>query len=324
MKSFFESITSFFTKHRQISSFILCLCVSLFLWFFITYGKDYQHTISYTVKFVDSSNRVEYRTQDTVLTVGIRTNGFEFLARLNAKRKQNIVIDIDKLDINLSKGKATVQTSRLKTQIMQSAGLRGMDISISPATVDLTWNKIYSKQVTVVNRGVFKFKKPYAQYAEPELLADKVTIEGPEDELRKTDTVYTCSTVFNNIDRNCIFLLPLDLSSLGSGVTCRLKNIPVKVLTEKYTENVISIPVKVVRYEDYRNIKVLPANVKVRYRIAIKDFNKINQKDITAYVLCSNQAMENHSKLKINLNNVPDYIDVVNIYPEKAEYILYK
>ncbi|MBO6117578.1 MAG: hypothetical protein J6P44_03445 [Bacteroidales bacterium] len=296
----------------------------MFLWLFITYGRDYQHSISYSVTFTDSNNRAEYHTSDSVITVGVKTNGFEYLVKGRTRHKKHIVVDIDKLNINLSKGKVTIPTSRLKPQIMQILGIRGTDISLSPSNIELTWNKLYSKRIKIVNKCTFKFEKPYDAYYPADILIDEAIIEGNEKDIAKIQSVSTQQLVYNNINKTSVFLVPLDLSQLPDGVTCRLKNVPIKITAEKYTENVVSLPVKVVRYEDYRNIKVLPKEVKLRYRIAVKDYAKVNDKNFNAFVLCSDQAMSKSKKLKVNITNVPEYVRITDIYPQKVEYILFK
>lgn len=289
----------------------------------MTYGRDYQNTTTYTLKFTDNNHNVEYFSSDSVITVGVKTNGFEYLAKALSREKKNIVIDVDQLNINLSKGKAAIPSSLLKSQIIHSLGYRGKDITLSPATINLSWNKLYSKKVKVINNSVFKFRQPYNIYSEPEMMISDVVIEGSKNEIAKIDSLQTKPIVYNNIDRSGIFLVPLDLN-LPSGVMCRIKSIPIKIHCEKYTEDIASVNVKVLLNDDYRNIKVLPKQVKVRYRIAIKDYEKVQNKDFNAFVLCSDEVLERSDKLKVNLTNIPDYVKIVSIYPKKVEYILFK
>ena len=316
MRKIFEQVISFFKRHRQIINFVICLCVSFFLWLFITYGRDYQHSTAYTLKFTNNEHNVEYFTQDSIITVGIKTNGFEYLFRSSKHDKKDLIIDVDKINLNLSNGKANLPSSALKSQIMHSLGYRGADITLSPSTVRLKWNKIYSKRVKIVNKCVFKCQKPYDMYSD-------AVIEGTESLLEKIDSVNTKNVTYKNINKSGIFIVPLDLD-LPNGATCRMTNVPVKINAEKYTENIAMLPVKAVRYEDGRNIKVLPKQVKVRYRVAVKDFAKINEKEFNAFVVCSDEAMSKSNKLKVNLSNIPDYVKIVNIYPQKVEYILFK
>lgn len=323
MKQFFVKIIAFFLRHRQINSFIICLCVSLFLWLFITYGGNYQHNITYTIRFVDSEHKVEYFTADSVITVGVKANGFEYLFRNSHFDKQTIDIDVDKLNIDLSKGRAKIMSSLLKNQISDKLDYRGVDISITPPTIDLSWTKVYSKKVKVINQTKFKCQKPYELYTDPEILMPEVVIEGQKAQIEKINSVKTKAITYENIDKSGIFIVPLDLD-LDNGITYRLNSVPIRIHVEKYTENVAMLPISVVRYESYRNIKVFPKQVKLRYRVAIKDFTKINEKQFNAFVLCSDENMASSDRLKVNLSGIPDYVRVVSVYPQKVEYILFK
>ena len=295
----------------------------MFLWIFITYGRDYQHTETFTLKFVENERKVDYFTQDSIITVGLRTNGFEYLFRNAIKSPRSIMIDVDKLNIPLSKGKFSLPSSVLKTQILKNLGYRGVDVSLSPSVINLSWNRVYSKKVKILNKCDFKCEKPYGIYSEPELMITDVVIEGAKSQIDKINFISTKPITYKNINRDGIFIVPLDLD-LPNGITCRLTNVPIKINTEKYTENVIMLPVNVIRNEDYRNIKVLPKQIKVRYRVAIKDFVKVNDKEFNAFVLCSDEAMTKNHKLKVNLSNVPDYVRIVNVFPQRVEYILFK
>ncbi len=324
MKNILSKIFEFFSKHRQINAFIVCLCASFCLWLFITYGKEYEHSVSYPVSFMDKDNKVEYFTQDSIITLTIKTNGFNFLAKNTFNSKKHLTIDVDKLNIDLSKGKVSIASSRIRSQIINHLGFRGMDVSISPTTIDLTWNKMYSKKVKIVSKCRFYFEKPFEAYLAPQLLVDEVIIEGSKNDISSIDTIFTEQINYKAINHSGVFLAPLDTKNLPKGITCRMKSVPIAINCEKFTENVVSLDVKPVRFEDYKSIEFIPKQVKLRYRVAIKDYKKVNSKDINAYVLCSEENLKEDSKLKVFLSNIPKYIQVVNIYPEKVEYILFK
>jgi len=323
MKKRFGQIITVFKRHRQINNFIICLCISLFLWIFITYGGNYQHNITCTINFIDSEHKVEYFTPDSVITIGVKANGFEYLFKRSNFDRQTIDIDVDKLNINLSKGKAKIMSSILKNQILEKLDYRGIDISITPPTIDLRWNNVYSKKVKIINRTKFKCKKPYELYTEPEIMMTDIVIEGQKKQIEKINSINTKPITYENIDKSGIFLVPLDLE-LDNGITYRMNSVPIRIHVEKYTENVAILPVSVVRYENYRNIKLLPKQVKLRYRVAIKDFTKINEKQFNAFVLCSDENMSINDRLKVNISGIPDYVKVVSVYPQKVEYILFK
>ncbi|MCF0210482.1 MAG: hypothetical protein HUK18_04115 [Bacteroidales bacterium] len=325
MKKSLKRILSFIAKNKQGNILVLCLFLSFVLWFVITYSRVYEHNETFAITFVDNSNKVEFFTKDSVISVELKVNGFEFLAnQVFSANKKKVVIELDDLNLNLSKGGEKIPIARLKPKIMKSLGYEGMEAKILPNSINLSWKKVYSKKVVVVSKCKFLFKKPYEAYFPAEVLMKQVLIEGNEADLQKIDTIYTQPITYKNIDKTTTFFVPLDLSNMPQNIYCQTTSVPVRVSAEKFTENVVAIPINVVRYEDYKNVKVLPKDVKLRYRVAIKDYNKVNIKDFNAYVICSNTAISNNSKLKVNINNIPDFVRVVSVVPEKVEYILYK
>lgn len=312
-------------SNKQLNTFVLCLVLSSSLWISITFSKEYIYSEAFPISFIDSGNNVNFQSKDSVLTIEIRTNGFRYLTNHFKLTKQDkIIVDIDDLNIDLSRGSNKIPVSRLKPTITNAIGLDRNDVKISPEYIDLRWHKIYHKRVPVVNLASFGFKKHYDAYYPPEPMVKSVLIEGNLQDLQKTDTLYTKRVKFNNIDKNTTVFAPIDLSSLPSQVSCMSTLIPIRVSCEKYTENVISVPVNVVRYEDYKNIKILPREVKVRYRVAMRDYHKVFSKDFNAYVMCSNKNIENRSKLEVMLSDTPSFIHIVNTDPVSVNFILFK
>ena len=69
-------------------------------------------------------------------------------------------------------------------------------------------------------------------------------------------------------------------------------------------------------------IRLFPSSVKVRYKVAIEDFQKVNPDDISAYVITN--LDKNKKKLRVILKDVPEFIKVLSIDPPKLDYIIQK
>ncbi|MBR1769244.1 MAG: hypothetical protein IJ748_02185 [Bacteroidales bacterium] len=322
------SLKRFFLKlfsDKQLNVFVLCLLISFALWVSITYSKEYVYSEVFPISFSDSSNKVNFFTKDSVITVEIRTNGFEYLAnQMFASHRKKVIIDVENLNLNLSKGEGKIPVSRLKPMIMKELGYETTGAKISPETILLKWNKVYSKKVPVVNRAKFLFDKPFEAYLPEVMLSDYALVEGAKEDLEKVDMLYTQSITFKNINKSSVFFVPLDLTKLKEGLTCKTTSVPVRVTAEKFTESTVNLPVSIHKYEDFKNIKLLPKEVTLRYRVAMKDYRKVNTKDWSAYVICSKQTMDKGSKLRVYTANIPDYIRIVSTVPEKVDYILYE
>lgn len=312
-------------SNKQLNVFVLCFILSFALWVSITYSKEYVYNESFPISFVDSSNKVKFFTKDSVITLEIRTNGFTYIAnRLYSSNKKKIIIDVNELNLDLSKGKVSISANRLKPLIIRELGYEVFTTKLNFENIVLNWKNVYSKRVPIVNRAKFRFVKPFNQYSKEELLTKYALIEGDRKDLAKIDTLYTKPITFENINKDVVLYVPVEVSNLSNRLVCKTTTIPIKIDVEKYTENLISVPVSVVGYDNYRNIKLLPQEVKLRYRVAMKDYKKVYTKDFKAYVVCSEREIEKNSKLKIFLSSVPGYVDVVNIIPDRVDYILFK
>jgi hypothetical protein len=69
-------------------------------------------------------------------------------------------------------------------------------------------------------------------------------------------------------------------------------------------------------------IRLFPSSVKVRYKVAMEDFKKVNPDDISAYVITN--LDKNKKKLRVILKNVPEFVKVLSIDPPKLDYIIQK
>jgi hypothetical protein len=326
MKSYLKTFIALIIKNKQFNLLLFCLFLSFALWLSITYSKTYEHIIVYPIAFVDNNHKATmYSVSDSTISVNVKANGFEFLLnRGYSKHNKKIIFDINKLLINSTRSYIKIPTSMLKGKIINAIGYKNVNIAVSPDTITIAWIKTFSKKVPLINKTNFHFKKPYQAYSPIELMNKYIIIEGSKKDLDRIDTIFTENVSFNNINRNCIMFVPLDLTNISKNVNIPMKQVLVRIRAEKYTENIVKLPINVIRYESYKNIKVLPKEVRIRYRVAIKDYKKINTADFNAYVVCSNENLAKKNRLKVFIGNVPSLVNIVSVMPDKVEYILFK
>jgi len=65
----------------QLSIFIVCLVISIFLWTLVRLSKDYYYTINYHLKYIQVPGNFRLiKSSDSILTVKIRVQGFDFFS----------------------------------------------------------------------------------------------------------------------------------------------------------------------------------------------------------------------------------------------------
>ncbi len=304
----------------------MCLCVffSLVLWMFIVFSDNRQHDFEIPIQFENSAKPdVFYYTRDSVVVVNVEATGFEFLFKSGFEdKKEKIYFDVNKLPINKSKGEMKLSSDFLKAPITKSLGMENVAISILPDTILLKWQKKYSKNITIVSKAEFETKNSYRIIKNPELLIKKVVVEGDKRVLDQIDTIYTKNINISNIDKSHIALIPLEITQQHKGLYFRTTNIPVKISIEEVTENEIELPISIVQQGEEKNVKIFPSKVKVKYRIPIKDYTKINAENFNFYVLYDANNLQNTNKLKIRSANIPNNVEIISINPRTVDYLI--
>ncbi|MEE0983864.1 MAG: hypothetical protein U0L38_07405, partial [Bacteroidales bacterium] len=133
---------------------IICLCLSGALWLFVALGKTYQYNYSIPVSFFSSDNpNQQFYCSDSVIDIHITSSGFDLLtSRLVFRDKKSIDIDVNKLSLNMQSGNAKIPMGFINSQVYSTIGMGKVPIEIMPDTLNLKWNKTYSKQVPLINR----------------------------------------------------------------------------------------------------------------------------------------------------------------------------
>lgn len=316
---FFKNILKS-TKFRAVC---MCLFFSFILWLFISFSDYRQHEFEVLVQFENTIKPEEkYTTKDSIITASVKATGFNFIFKGGYNKKKGILhFDVNNLPINRSKGEMKLSSDLLKSHIGEFLNMKDMNISLSPDTIVLNWEKKYSKLVPVVNATKFETKNSYRIIKEPQLLIDEVKIEGELNLLNNIDTLYTNDITISNIDKNHVSLIPLKIEKQHKELFFQTKNIPIKIEVEQVTENTVELPVNIVKEGIDENIKVFPTKVSVKYRLPIKEYKNIDPNNFYIYVLCT-EDVANQKKLRVKYSNIPNNVEILEINPPRLNYLI--
>lgn len=302
---------------------IICLCLSGALWLFVALGKTYQYNYSIPVSFFSSDNpNQQFYCSDSVIDIHITSSGFDLLtSRLVFRDQKSIDIDVNKLSLNMQSGNAKIPMGFINSQVYSTIGMGKVLIEIMPDTLNLKWNKTYSKQVPLINRVKVQCVQPFSSSEQPKLEKNFLELEGTRVELRKIDTLYTKEMTLKGINRDLFVFVPVEFDHSSTNLNLPMSIVGMSINVKEYTENVVSIPVSAIVGKNEK-IRLFPSSVKVRYKVAMEDFKKVNPDDISAYVITN--LDENKKKLRVILKNVPEFVKVLSIDPPKLDYIIQK
>lgn len=308
---------------RRVRIMSVCLCLSVFLWLFVTLGKTYQYTLSVPLTF-ESREQPDRRffCSDSVVEVHLTTDGFDWLtSRLSVRKSGSLHIDVGTLPMDKKSGYAKIPTGFLNKQVLGAIGMSNVPMAMMPDTVSLRWRKTYSKSVPLVSRVRVECEQPFALFGTPKLLVPRIEVEGTREELEKLDSLYTKDITLKGVNHNLLTFVPVDFDCSSDRLSIQMTMVACRVEVKEYTENTIVLPVEAIAGKGEK-IKLYPPSVKVRYKVAMDDYRKVNTDDITAYVLANGN--DRKRKLRVMLNNVPDLINVSSIEPSKLDYVIMK
>lgn len=307
----------------KVRTVLLCFCMSGALWLFVVLGKTYQYNYSLSVSFVNADNpHQNIYCSDSIIDVHITSSGFDLLAsRLPFRKTNNIQFDIGSLSLNMQSGRAKIPTGFLNKQVLSEIRMQKVPIQIMPDTLILGWNKTYSKQVPLVSRVKVECKQPFGVSQQPELIEKYIWLEGNKESIEKIDTLFTKEIILKDIDRNFFTFVPIDFDYNQEEVSLRQSSVGLSIKVREYTENDIILPIDIIAGKNDK-LRLFPSNVKIRYKVAMEDFKKVNTDELSAYVIYSKD--EEKKKLRVMLSNVPDFIKIISISPSKVDYIIQK
>jgi len=307
----------------KFMAIILSLVVAFSIWAFLTLSQTYIYTISYPIIFVDKyNNKAIINPSDSIINVQYQSTGFDQILQNRISKLRPIIIDINELRVNKSFGVAKIRVSSIKDIIIKNTRIKETIKDISPDNIVLHWQRTIKKKVKVISNTKFEFKKSYYLYSEPKLFVDEVIIEGPANEIRGIDTIFTKDIKIKNIDKSTVFFIPLQSLSDSLGIRYYTNNVPIQLLVDKFTEDEVELLINKDNIQ-YDSIKLFPSTVKLKYRIAVKDYKRFDKSKLRVTVE-NNFDIRQKRKLKVHIENIPDYVKIISLNPEKVDYIIFR
>lgn len=315
-------IKSFLTEGSNRVKFFFIL-LSVFLWFLSKLSKDgYTTVIEFPVKYVNSSaDKALGRMPTEKIKVAINSYGFTIL-KYKLRSFSSLRIDLSqverKLDPRNSYWLTNADLSIIEKQLDADVEVR----SISPDTVYFDFNKLIKKKVAVKLKLQESFSKDLGIYGEPQIIPDSILVQGPESLISKIKFIETeplelkgdKSTLKKELD----LILPKT-----KGVQFSEDQVNVELEFSKMTEASINVPIEIVGLPEKYNLKLFPENVKLTYKVAIRDYDKVRASDFRIYTDCSQiEANSDKRYLTLKSSNYPDFIESMHFDPKRVEFIL--
>lgn len=310
---------------NRIYVFLVCLGISVFLWFLIVLSKNYYGTVEYPIVYKNIPNGLVLSNKpDTLLSFRVTSGGFELAILKYLTRKKPIEVDLRDLKLRKvddEKYIALINTSDFSSGILNRLNLSEKMVSVSPETIEINFESLARKMVRVIPDLSLEFEKMYQLVDSVRVSPDSVEIAGSMDEIRRINSISTVRKNITGINRNISFKIPLDKSALSRGMNVYPEEVSINIVVEKFTEADIKVPITAVENDTMR-IKTFPDDVKITYLVSLKNFNRVDTNMFLVSVDLSDR--NNPGKLKVKIVNYPPFIKITKVNPEKVEYLVFK
>ena len=308
-------------NNTRISIFLICLLISVFIWFLIKMSKDYSTDISYQIKFHNPpSDQIITETRDSVIYLQVNSRGFDLMNRIYFKKSSPIFIDLARTNIHKERYTmgSYILSESLLSQIRNQYEFSNEISRISPDTLYLKLENTISKEVDIQLKLKVTPKQQHYVYGEITQSHFKVIANGPPSLIKEIGSISTEQIELQDIQEDQNLLLKLVNPFDGKNVKLSIDSIAVFIPIENFTESALSIPIEIKNQLNLQ-IKLFPETLTVKYLVALKDFDRISSDMFSAYIDYDQSSL---SYQKVILNKYPDFIKIVDFNPKAVEYLI--
>lgn len=306
---------------KRIVVFSVCLLIATSLWFLNVMGKDYNTSLTYSVKYVNPpDNLFLANIPPSKLELNVQAHGFTLLRHKLAFSFSPIVLDLSAISqaIESDNNEYRVPSENLIRRIGPQVSKEITINDISPQSISLVFDSLNTKKVPVLPNVDLKFKSQFFLKGIVESKPDSLVITGPTAVLDTLTILQTDKVTFEGLDksieRSVSVAHPNNTKILPEKVTV---NIPV----EKFTEKELTLPVQIIHLPEDVNLKLFPPNVAVTVMVGLSEYEEVSSGDFTATV-DYNQALAGENHLEVSVETNMEYIQLMKVVPNSIEYLI--
>jgi hypothetical protein len=130
---------------NQLTIFIICLVLSLFIWILVRLSKDYYYSLDYHLTYTNLPSHLKLTgISDSVIIVKIKVQGFDFITeRFLTTREQKYDVSLKNLHMRYTENKARgyLMTNRIGKEIVEQSSFTSDVFFVIPDTLFFDFEK---------------------------------------------------------------------------------------------------------------------------------------------------------------------------------------
>ena len=309
-------------SNKLYYTFILFSFLSVIFWFMTKLSKEYDSSIKYPVSYINlPSNKLLQEKPSEYIDVRIKATGFKLISSKVSPRK----LTIDASNIygkSLTNYYLLLSQQKLSVQKQLNTGVKVA--YFIKDSVHFKLGVLNQKKVVVKLISDLLFAEGFELNNSISIQPDSILLTGPKLTL---DTISFVSTgLLQKKELNVSINEFLDIKEFNpdSNVSAEKDKVLITASVESFTEGSVEVPIKVINIPDGKQINTFPKFVKVTYRIALSNFNKIDSS--TFLIECDYGISENNNLpyLIPKLIGSSSMIKNARISPQKIDFLINK
>lgn len=309
-------------NNKMYHKFVLFIILSVVFWFMTKFSKEYDSTLEYPVSYINlPENKLLQEAPLEMIKIHLKTTGFKLISATFFPKKL-------KIDVSNLYGKSStdyyllLSQQRLAIQKQMKTGVE-IDFFINDS-IFFNLGKLRNKKVPVKPLLDFTYATGFELNGYVTTVPDSITVSGPESILDTIDFVSTKLLQKNKLNNSINQTVEIERYSSDTNVKFKQNNVHIIANVEKFTEGTLEVPFEILNLPENNIINTFPKVVKVTYKVALSNFNKI---DLTSFLIqCDYQVSQknNLSYLIPILSEKSPMVKYVRMSPMKIDYIINK
>ena len=309
-------------NNKMDHKFVLFFIFSIVFWFMTKLSKEYDTTIEYPVSYINLvKDKLLQEAPTEMIKIHVKTTGFKLISATFFPSE--LKVDVSNLYRKSSTDYYLLLTQqKLAIQKQMKTGVE-IDFFINDS-IFLNLGKLRNKKVPVKPLLDFTYLTGFELNGDVTIIPDSIIISGPESILDTIDFVSTKLLQKNKLNQSINQTIDIDRYSSDVNLKFQQNNVKIIANVEKYTEGILEVPFEVFNLPKNNIINTFPKVVKVTYKVALSNFNKIDPNSFS--IQCDYQVSQknNLSYLIPNLVEKSPMVKYVRMSPMKIDYIINK
>ena len=311
---------------NKFSVFVICLLISIFLWFLVKMPAVDSSEINYPLKFRNMpEGKILTWSSNNQLKISLIEKGTKMVSSGFLKKKDPLIINLANIRLEKKNGfyQGYLLTSNMVTNFERQLSVFDAILSIYPDTIQFRFEDIMTKKVPVKLNISYDLAPQFKLYGPITITPDSILVSGLMGAVDTINCLPTITKKITNMNETQELTVKLDIKATDNTVDISSTSINVYIPVEEFTESIITVPVEVNTADTAINLKTFPEQVEITYHVFLKDYHRVEPSMFKAVVNFSPVVKKNNI-LAIDIIQKPKFITITGVNPAQVEYVILK